>query len=90
MKRFKLILTIFFITVLIPFIVNAETCDMDKISIDSVTMNEKSDNVVEIDNATINRNIINVNLSMLDVGDSIEYKVLVKNRDNKDILHSQG
>ena len=84
MKRFKLILTIFFITVLIPFIVNAESCDMDKISIDSVTMNEKSDNVVEIDNATINRNIINVNLSMLDVGDSIEYKVLVKNRDNKD------
>ena len=32
----------------IPFVVNAETCDIDKMSIKSITIEDKSDNVEEL------------------------------------------
>ena len=80
----KLTLTILLFMMFIPFYVNAETCDTDKVSLSSITMNSKSDNVEETDEATVNGRNINLNLSMSEVGDSIEYKILVKNDSNED------
>lgn len=80
----KIILSILLFVLFIPFFVNAETCDLDKISISSITIEEKSDNVEELDEATANRKNINLNLSMSDVGDTIVYKIIVKNDSDED------
>ena len=80
----KLILPIILFIMFIPFYVNAETCDTDKISISSITVESKSDNVEEIEEASVNGKIINLNLSMSEVGDDIEYKIIVKNDSNED------
>ena len=82
MKKF--ILSLILIVLFIPFYVVAETCDTDKLSISSITVEEKSSNVEEIDEASANGKNINLNLSMSDVGDSIKYKVIVKNDSNED------
>ena len=67
-----------------PFIVNAETCNTDKISISSITIENKTDNVNEIDGATVDGKKINLNLRMSEVGDIIKYKMIVKNDSNED------
>ena len=82
MKKFLLPILLFLM--LIPFVANAETCDTDKITISSITLKEKSDNVKELDKATVNGKNINLNLSMSKIGDNIEYKFIVKNESNKD------
>ena len=74
----------FLILLLIPFMVLAEECDIDKLSISSITIEDKSDNVNEIDEATVNDKNINLNLSMSEVGDNIKYKIILKNESNED------
>jgi hypothetical protein len=70
----------------IPFVVNSETCDIDKMSIKSITIEDKSDNVEELNEATAKGKTINLNLSMSEVGDNITYKIVVKNESNEDYL----
>ena len=84
MKLKKLILPVMLFLILIPFMVNAETCDTDKITIDSVTIQEKSNNVTEVEQPVIEGKKIKVNLKMMEVNDSIEYKLVVKNNSNED------
>jgi len=80
----KIVLQIILVVSFFPFIVNAETCDINKISISSITVEEKNGGVEELSDATINRMDINLNLAMTSVGDSIEYKIIVKNDNNDD------
>lgn len=80
MKKALLIILLFIM--FIPFIVNAESCDSDKITISSITIENKSNGVEEIDEATVSGK--NLNLSMSNVGDNIEYKIVVKNDSNED------
>ena len=82
MKKF--ILPILLFLMFIPFVANAETCDTDKITISSITVENKSDNVEELETATASGKNINLNLSMTAIGDNIEYKFLVKNNSNED------
>ena len=82
MKKFILLILLFLLY--IPLFVNAETCDTDKISISSITIESKSDSVEELDEATANGKSIILNLSMSNVGDNIEYKIVVKNDSNED------
>ena len=82
MKKFILLILLFLM--FMPFIVNAETCDTDKITVENITIESKSDNVEELDEATANGKNINLNLSMSEVGDNIEYKFVVKNNSNED------
>ena len=82
MKKF--ILPVLLFLMFIPFYVNAETCDTDKITISSITMENKSDNVEELETATASGKNISLNLSMSEVGDNIEYKFVVKNDSNED------
>ena len=80
----KLLLPILLFMMFIPIFVNAETCDIDKITISSITVEDKSDNVEELDNATASGKNINLNLSMSEVGDNITYKIVIKNDSNED------
>lgn len=82
MKKF--ILQIILFLMFIPFVVNAETCDTDKITISSITIESKSDNAEEIEEATSSGKNIYPNLFMSEVGDNIEYKFVVKNDSNED------
>ena len=82
MKKF--ILSILLFLMFIPFVVNAETCDTDKITIENIAIESKSDNVEELSQATASGKNINLNLSMSKVGDSIEYRFVVKNYSNED------
>ena len=45
----KIIIPILLFMMFIPLLVNAEICNQDKISISSITIEESSDNVTEID-----------------------------------------
>ncbi len=83
MKKIRLIISVIML-LLIPFVVKAETCNGDDISISSITMEEKSRNVIELDEATADGKNINVNLSMTGVGDNIKYKVEVNNESKDD------
>ena len=80
----KLILPVILFLMLMPFMVNAETCDLDKITIDSVTIKEKTDNVTEVEQPIIEGKKIKVNLKVMEVNDSIEYKITIKNDSNED------
>jgi len=70
--------------IFMPTIVYAETCDSDRISISSITVDNKSDNVEEIDTATASDKKLTLNLSMSEVGDNIKYRIIVKNNSNED------
>lgn len=84
MKKLILVLPILLFILFMPFIVKAETCDIDKIAISSITIEDKSENVVEIDEATASGKSINLNLSMSEIGDNIKYKIVIKNDSNED------
>ena len=70
----------------IPLLVNAETCDNDKISISSITLENKSDSVEELSEATAKGRNVNLDLNMVSVGGNIEYKITVKNSSNEDYI----
>ena len=77
MKKF--ILSILIFMMFIPFVVNAETCDVNKVSISSIKVENKSDTVEEINPPSINGMSINLDLNMFEVGDNIKYELIVKN-----------
>jgi len=80
----KVLLQIILLVSFFPFIVNAETCDINKITIDSVTIKKKTNNVTELEPPIIEGKKIKVNLRMLEAGDSIKYKLLLKNDSEED------
>ena len=80
----KKILIIIMITVLLPIITNAKTCANDKISVSSITVEQKANNVMELDNASIDEKNIDLNISMTEVGDSLKYKIIIKNNSDED------
>ena len=80
----KILFSILLFMMFIPFVVNAETCDTDKISISSITMESKSKGVEELNKATANGKNLNLNLSMSEVGDNITYKIVVNNDSTED------
>ena len=83
-KNILFISMIILLFVTIPFIVNAETCDNNKLSISSITIDKQTGDVVELADPIVNGKDININLSMSEVGDSVKYKVVVKNESNED------
>ena len=82
MKRVLLFIIIFIL--FIPILVNAEICDNNKISISSITMDNIVGDVEEINPATASGRVVNLNLNMINVGDNIQYKIVVKNDSNED------
>ena len=80
----KKIILLMIIVMSIPFFVKAETCDSDKITISSIKIENKSESVNEINPVNINGKNINLNLSMIEPGDNIQYKMVVQNNSNDD------
>ena len=78
---FMLIISLF---MFMPFIVNAETCNKDDISITSINLEKKNGRIEEKSEAKIEDKNINLDLNMTSVGDSIIYKLEVKNDSDED------
>lgn len=70
--------------ILIPFIVKAETCEPEKVIIERADIQNISENVQEKEKPEIEGRKINVNLSMTEVGDVIEYRLVIKNGSRED------
>ena len=64
--------------------VSAATCNPDKVSIESISTLDKTNNVEEIEEASKEGKNIKLNLSISDVGDYIKYKLIIKNDSNED------
>ena len=75
-KVILLLLTI----LLLPIMVYAED---KKVILESISLNGKSDNVVEVSPATMEDNKVILDFKMYEVDDYIEYKIKVKNNSNE-------
>ena len=82
MKR--VIIPILILIMILPIIVLAETCDSNSVRIESISVKNKNGSVQEVTEATKNGTEINVNLNMLEVGDSIIYTTTIKNYSEED------
>ena len=81
MKKVSLLLVLF----LFPFMVLAkDTCDSNDIVIQSITLEKSTGHIEELNEASIDNQKINLGLKMDVVGDSAEYKVVVKNNADED------
>ena len=74
----------------IPFISLAKTCDVDKVFINSISVSNKSENVIEIENAQANKKQVDINLNMKEKNDFIEYKIEVKNESDEDFYFDKN
>ena len=76
MKKFIL----FLIILLIPFTVSAkDSCDPSNIEIQSIELENTTGNLEETSTASISNQKINLGLKMNVVGDTAEYKIVLKN-----------
>lgn len=80
----KYLLLVILLLLIMPFMVKAEECDTDKISIESIAIEDKTDNVIELTEAKANDKTINLDLNMSSVGDNVQYKIVVRNESNDD------
>ena len=81
MKKIVLVMII----LLFPSIVLAkDTCNNNDIKIEEITIEEKEGYTEELTPVSIENNKINLNLEMYNVGESITYKIKVKNNSNND------
>lgn len=78
--KYLLILTI----LLIPILVKANNCELDKVSIKAVTIKKQSDKAEEIEKAALDNNQVNLNIKFQEEGDYISYNVFMQNNTNED------
>ena len=74
----KMILSMLLLIIVIPFIVRADTCEMDNITIDKVTVVENN-NTIEKDTSVSKGRVLGIVLAMSNVGDSIKYEMVINN-----------
>ena len=67
---------------LFPFIVYAESCESNKIVINSIELINKSGSAKRIE-SNIEDNTININAELKNIGDSIDYKIVLNNVSNE-------
>lgn len=89
MKYKKLFVVLALLFVFIPTLLKAQddttpTCNDNAITIESITLEEKSDDVTEVAQPTIEGKKINLNLKIKNLNDSIKYKLVVKNNSEED------
>ena len=80
----KIVLVILFLLLFPSIVLAKDTCNSNDIKIKSITLKETNGFSEEVEEANINNNIINLNLEMYNVGESITYKIKVKNNSNND------
>ena len=81
----KVLLVILFLLLPFPSMVLAkDTCNNNDIIIEEMTILEQEGYIEELTPVNIDNNKINLNLEMYNVGESITYKIKVKNNSNND------
>ena len=83
MKILKIIITLLSM-MFIPLLVKGKVCDIDKITISSITLENSAGKAIELTDATASGKTVNVDLSMSDVGDNVKYKIIVSNDTDED------
>ena len=68
-----------FLILLFPLCVNAENCNNSSIKINDIILEEKSEEVDELNLPEIDNNIIILDLKMKELGDYVKYKVTITN-----------
>ena len=80
----------FLILLFIPFIVLGEECNINDVIITNIEPIKTNGNLVEKTEATAEGKKINLDLKVYEEGDSIEYKVLLKNTSNEDYYFDEN
>ena len=80
----KYILLIILLIIFIPVLVNAETFDKDIITIESVSIDSKSNYVEEVNETTYEGLSIKFDLKFNEVNDYAKYKIIINNSTNAD------
>ena len=83
MKK-KVLLLILFLLLFPSVVLAKDTCNNDDIKIEEITIEEKEGYTEELTPVSIDNNKINLNIEMYNVGESITYKIKVKNNSNND------
>ena len=82
MKKYILLVLLFFI----PFVIKAQTCDIENITIEEVVLEEKFGEAEEKSTPVIDGMNISFDLKFKEVGDFIKYKITIKN-DTDDVYN---
>ncbi len=77
-------LLILIILLFIPFMVYAESCETNKVTISNISLVENSNGVIEVSDASINNNQVFLNLKFKNLNDSVKYKLTIKNDSKED------
>ena len=83
MKK-KVLLLILFLLLFPSLVLAKDTCDSNDIKIEEIKVEEKEGYTEELTPVSIDNNKINLNIEMYTVGESITYKIKVKNNSNND------
>ena len=83
MKK-KVLLLILFLLLFPSMVFAKDTCNNNDIKIEEIKVEEKEGYIEELTPVSIDNNKINLNLEMYNVGESITYKIKVKNNSNND------
>ena len=81
---------LFFILLFIPFFVYAEKCNDNDITISNISLLDKSEEVVEVSEASIEENIINLDLKMKNIEDNARYELTINNNSEEDYIINQN
>ena len=82
MKRLKYLLLL----LLIPFFVMAEECDVSNVTISSIEQSGINGKTKVISEPIFADRNVNLNLKMYEVGDSIDYDIIIKNDGEEDYM----
>ncbi len=83
MKKYLLLFLLFF---LIGPIVYAVSCNPDSIVVENIALENKTDGVIENKEASVEGRKVKLDLDLSYVGDTIVYKMLVKNTSSEDFV----
>ena len=71
MKKYLLVFLL--LVSVLPFVVNAETCDPSSVQFESIELIKTNGNAEEITDASVSGRKLNLDLKFYDPGDSFEY-----------------
>ena len=80
----KILLLIISLLLIPTFVYAKDTCTDNDIQIKSISLKQLNGFTEEIQESSINKNTINLNLKMYEVGDTSTYNILIKNTSNED------
>ena len=80
----KILLLMMFLLLFPSMVLAKDTCNNDDIKIEEIKVEEKEGYTEELTPVSIDDNKINLNIEMYNVGESITYKIKIKNNSNND------